>query len=240
MEEQFMARSFFSEGLKNTDPGFTEFFTRFSNEQVAMAGDLSPRIKGLAILASLLGSQGVEAYKMILPVMLEEGVTPIEVKEIVYQATAYLGIGRVYPFLNMTNEILVREGSKLPLEEQGVVKNNERILRGEEIQVRIFGDEMHDYHRKGLMEEWLTSNCYGDYYTRQGLTIPERELVTLCILASMGDCELQLRKHVQGNLRVENNKDFICKVLAQCVPYAGYPRILNAMTIVKEVSEMSK
>lgn len=232
-----MARSFFSEGLKNTDPGFTEFFDKFSNEQVAMAGDLSLRIKSIAILASLLGCQGVEAYKMILPVALEEGVSAIEVKEIVYQSTAYLGIGRVYPFLNMTNEILVREGSKLPLPEQGTVKGNERTLRGEEIQIQIFGSEMHDYHRNGLIEEWLTSNCYGDYYTRQGLTVPEREFVTLCVLAAMGDSEVQFRKHVQGNIRVGNSKEFMCKVLEQCVPYIGYPKVMNAISMVKSTPE---
>ena len=48
----------------------------------------------------------------------EPGVTPVEVKEIVYQACAYLGIGRVRPFFDVVNEVLTEKGIALPLEGQ--------------------------------------------------------------------------------------------------------------------------
>ena len=72
----------------------------------------------MAIIATLIGCQGIDIYKDILPVALNFEVTPIEVKEIVYQAVAYLGMARVFPFLKATNEILKCRGIKLPLEGQ--------------------------------------------------------------------------------------------------------------------------
>ena len=53
----------------------------------------------LAILATLLGCQGVEAFKLALPRALNAGLSPVMVKEVVYQAVDYLGMGRVMPFL---------------------------------------------------------------------------------------------------------------------------------------------
>ena len=51
----------------------------------------------------------------MVPAALHCGVTPVEIKETVYQATAYLGIGRVYPFLHAVNEVFEAEGIALPL-----------------------------------------------------------------------------------------------------------------------------
>ena len=64
----------------------------------------------MAILATLLGCQGTDEFHAMLPAALNFGVTPVEIKEIVYQAVAYLGIGRVFPFLKITNEVLKEKG----------------------------------------------------------------------------------------------------------------------------------
>ena len=52
-----------------------------------------------AALATLLGCQGVDEFRAMLPAAMNFGVTPVEIKEIAYQAVAYLGISRVFPFL---------------------------------------------------------------------------------------------------------------------------------------------
>ncbi len=43
-------------------------------------------------------------YRMMLGAAVEVGVTPVEVKEIVYQAVPYVGMGRVNDFLHATND----------------------------------------------------------------------------------------------------------------------------------------
>ena len=82
-----------------TDPEFIERFDNFAFDEVVNQDDLDDRTRMMAILATLLGCQGIDEFKAMLPAALNFGVTPVEVKEIVYQAAAYLGIGRVFPFL---------------------------------------------------------------------------------------------------------------------------------------------
>lgn len=94
----------------------------------------------MAILAVLMGSQSADEFRALLPAALNFGVTPVEAKEIVYQAVAYLGIGRVFPFLKIANEVLVSRGVPLPLAPQNRTTADSRLEKGEEAQVRVFGE----------------------------------------------------------------------------------------------------
>ena len=96
--------------LYRTDPEFAERFEHFVFDEVIKEENqqLDPSTRYMAILATLMGCGGVEAYREMLSQALENGITPIVAKEIVYQATDYLGYGRMLPFLNVTNEIFVK------------------------------------------------------------------------------------------------------------------------------------
>ena len=105
---------------QTTDPEFMERFEHFAFDEVVNepGQELEPITRHMAILAVLLGCQGIDTFREELPAALEAGVTPVMAKEIVYQAVDYLGIGRVLPFLKATNEILTQRGISLPLEGQ--------------------------------------------------------------------------------------------------------------------------
>jgi 4-carboxymuconolactone decarboxylase len=228
-----------------TDPEFIERFDNFAFDEVVNQDDLDDRTRFMAILATLLGCQGLDEYKTMLPAALNFGVTPVEVKEIVYQAVAYLGIGRVFPFLNATNEILEARGIQLPLEGQATTTMETRLDAGIQAQVDIFGEGMKDFWKSGPEESrhinrWLADNCFGDYYTRKGLDYAQREMITFCFLASQGGCEPQLTSHAAANMKVGNDKSFLIKIISQCLPYIGYPRSLNALRCVNEAANQSK
>ena len=115
----------------DTDPEFVQIFESFAFDEVVNQGDLDERTRFMAILAALLGCQGVDEFKVMLPAALNVGVTPVEVKEIVYQSAAYLGIGRVFPFLKAVNEELAARGISLPLEGQGTTTCRSTIHVGQ-------------------------------------------------------------------------------------------------------------
>ena len=224
-----------------TDPEFIERFDNFAFDEVVNHDDLDDRTRMMAILATLIGSQSIEEYRAMLPAALNFGVTPVEAKEIVYQAVAYLGIGRVFPFLHAVNEILTDRGVKLPLEGQANTTVENRLEKGEQAQVDIFGEGMKGFASSGPEESrhinrWLADNCFGDYYTRSGLDYRQREMLTFCYLAAQGGCEPQLCSHAAANIRIGNDKDFLIKVVSQCLPYIGYPRSLNALRCVNEAA----
>ena len=98
----------------------------------------------------------------------------------------------------------------------------------------IFGEGMRDFWKKGHVNRWLAANCFGDYYTRKGLDFTQRELITFCFLAAQGGCEPQLISHAAANIRLGNTKEYLMKVISQCLPYIGYPRSLNAVACVEK------
>lgn len=228
-------------GLAATDPEFAERFYNFAFDEVVNQDDMDDRTRFMAILAALIGCQGSEEYRVMVPAAMSAGVTPVEMKEIVYQAVAYLGIGRVLPFLRITNEVMLAKGVSLPLEPQGKNAMEERIETGNQVQVDIFGEGMKDFHKSGPEESrhinrWLADNCFGDYYTRGGLDYRQREMITFCYLMAQGGCEPQLTSHAAANIRIGNDKGFLISVISQCLPYIGYPRSLNALRCVNEAA----
>ena len=225
--------------LMQTDPEFAERLYNFAFDEVVNEPGmgLDDKTRFMAILSTLLGCQGLDAYKQQAEAALNFGLTPVELKEIVYQAVDYLGIGRVYPFLIVTNEILTQKGVALPLENQATITMENRLGKGVQAQVDIFGDDMKGFYKKSHINRWLAANCFGDYYTRTGLNYKQREMITFCFLAAQGGCEVQLTSHAAGNMRIGNDKDFLMRVVSQCVPYIGYPRSLNAITCINNAAK---
>ena len=224
---------------EKTDPEFIQRFRHFAFEEVVNeeGQQLDAPIRYLAILAVLVGCQGLAAYREILPQALEAGLTPTEVKEMVYQSVDYLGMGRMWDFLQVTNEILEEKGISLPLESQATTTMEDRLEKGIQAQVEIFGEAMKDAWKAGHINRWLAANCFGDYYTRKGLNLRQREMITFCFLLAQGGCEPQLISHAKGNMNLGNDKEFLIKVVSQCLPYIGYPRSPNAITCINKAAE---
>ena len=242
--KQYQAKMFGGENcpLAETDPEFVERFSNFAFDEVVNSGELDGKTRFLAILATLLGCQGIDEFRVMLPAALNFGVTPVEAKEVVYQAVAYLGIGRALPFLNATNEIFRARGVKLPLEGQARTTAENRLQAGEQAQIDIFGEGMRGFTEtgrdtNGQVNKWLVDNCFGDYYTRGGLDYKQREMITFCFLAAQGGCEPQLASHAAANMRVGNGREFLIQIVSQCLPYIGYPRSLNALRCVNDAAK---
>ena len=224
--------------IRETDPEFAERFEHFAFDEVPNeeGQQLDEVTRHMAILATLLGCQGIDAFRLELPRALDAGISPVMAKEIVYQAVDYLGIGRVKPFLDAANDILMGRGVSLPLEGQATTTMENRLEKGIQAQVDIFGDGMKEVWKNGHINRWLAANCFGDYYTRGGLSDAEREMITFCFLLAQGGCENQLRGHTAGNFGVGNGPEKLYSVVEQCLPYIGYPRSLNALRCVNEAA----
>lgn len=224
---------------RETDPEFAERLEYFAFDEVVNepGQQLDEVTRHMAILATLLGCQGMEAFRRELPQALDAGVTPVMAKEVVYQAVDYLGMGRVLPFLDITNEVLTERGVALPLEGQATTTMADRLEKGAQAQAEIFGPQMLEAWKAGHINRWLAANCFGDYYTRTGLTLAQREMITFCFLSAQGGCEPQLTSHAKGNMNLGNDRDFLLRVVSQCLPYIGYPRSLNAVACVNKAAE---
>ena len=224
---------------RETDPEFSQRMEHFAFEEVVNqeGQQLDEVTRHLAILATLMGCQGKELFAWELGQALDAGITPVMAKEVVYQAVDYLGMGRALPFLDITNQVLTQRGVTLPLEGQATTTMENRLEKGYQTQAEIFGDQMLEAWKQSHINYWLADNCFGDYYTRTGLDLKQRELITFCFLAAQGGCEPQLTSHAKGNLNLGNDKNFLIRVVSQCLPYIGYPRSLNAINCINKAAE---
>lgn len=130
----------------------------------------------------------------------------------------------------------------MPLQPQSTTKPENRMEKGLAVQKEIIGsdvvekmygnsaqDQMHIQH-------FLSANCFGDNYTRAGLDIRTRELLTLSMLVALGGSDPQVKGHVGANLRVGNDGARQIDVVTQLLPFIGYPRTLNGLSAINEVA----
>jgi 4-carboxymuconolactone decarboxylase len=224
--------------LKVTDPELIEYFDNLAFDEVFRYGSLDTKTRLTVQLASIIACQALSEYRVMLGAALTVGVTPVEVKEIVYQAVPYVGMAKVLDFLHATNDILADRGVHLPLEGQSTTTPATRKDKGLEVQNEIVGADVVDrLYASASADELhfqylLSANCFGDHYTRTGIDLQTRELLTFAMLVSLGGCEPQAKGHVAANLNVGNDRSVLLAVVTQLVPFIGYPRALNALTAV--------
>ncbi len=227
--------------LRRTDPELVELFDNWAFGDVLADETLDVRTRLRVQLAALIACHAVAEYRVMARAALHVGVTPVELKEIVYQAVPYVGMGRVFDVLHVTNEVLEGRGIALPLPPQSTTNPDTRFEKGRAVQTQIFGDAIARMVAEAPTDQrhihdFLAANCFGDFYTRGGLDLKTRELLTFSMLASMGGCEAQLAGHVAGNLAVGNDRRVLVATVTQLIPFIGYPRGLNALRVLDQAT----
>jgi 4-carboxymuconolactone decarboxylase len=231
--------------LTETDPDMQEMLNRFIFGEVFYQGNLSDKMRELITLVVLTTNQTFEQLKAHVRAALNIGVTPIEIKEAVYQCAPYLGFPKTLNAIQQVNEVFKAGNISLPVESQKQVTEETRFDKGLKVQKSIFGDIIDKMHQTAPenqkhIQNYLSAFCFGDIYTRGSLNLKTRELLTLCILSALGGCESQVKSHVNGNLSVGNDKNTMLEAITQCLPYMGFPRTLNALSCINEVIPENK
>ncbi|MEI0795999.1 carboxymuconolactone decarboxylase family protein, partial [Brachyspira pilosicoli] len=220
---------------KPNDADLESIFNNFLYGEVYNHGTLEPKLRELVSLVSLTASQGTDMIKPHVETALNIGVSPIEIKEALYQCSPYVGFPRVFAALEKANEVFKEKNISLPIESQSTVTEETRFDKGLEIQTNTFGTRILDAHNNAPanqkhIQNFLSANCFGDFYTRNGLNMKERELLTFIMIVSLGGAEPQAASHASANISIGNSKDMLIEAVTQCIPYIGYPRTLNAIT----------
>ena len=82
---------------------------------------------------------------------------------------------------------------------------------------------------------YIVEFAFGDIYARPALSLRDRELATIVSLCTQGAADPQLRVHIRGALNVGLTKSEVIEAFIQCIPYTGFPRVLNAINVAREV-----
>ncbi|WCK52462.1 carboxymuconolactone decarboxylase family protein [Aneurinibacillus sp. Ricciae_BoGa-3] len=88
----------------------------------------------------------------------------------------------------------------------------------------------------GDLGRYIVEFAFGDIYSRDGLSLREREIATVAMLTVMGGRDPQLRVHIGAALNVGLTAEEIEEVIIQTVPYGGFPTAINALCALKEIT----
>lgn len=232
--ERYFGADFTRSELAQNDKEFFEAYANFAFDEVLAHTNLDEKERLMLTLGALIATQGVSEYKNMLKAALNAGVLPVQVKEICYQATPYVGMGKALEFILATNEVFKKHQIALPLPAQSTTTRQNRVQKGLETQRALFGDYIDKSNAAAPADEkhirtFLSGHCFGDFYTREGLDLRFRELLTFVFVASLGGADAQVKAHIQGNLNIGNDRARLIATLTALVPYIGYPRVLNAL-----------
>mgnify|MGYP001767459551 CR=1 FL=1 len=221
-------------------PEFEAVRNRFVYAEARTQGELDDRRRALVVVACLATLEADDLAEQIHAAMIV-GVTPVELQEVFHQVVPYIGLTRPEHGLRVLAEVLRAEGVSLPLPPQSTTDENSRLEKGIHAQSAIFGEDHILPMRasapedQAFMQDYLSAYCFGDTYTRNGLELETRELLTFVAIISMGGCDPQARAHAAGNVAVGNDARTLFAAIATCVPYLGFPRSLNAMAAVNNI-----
>lgn len=214
----------------------------FSDKEVSPSCMLDQERQELIRLVALTCLQTPILLKKEVDQALNLGL-PIEtIQEALIQTIPYLGYPKAFEALEEVEEVLKQKGLAIDCKQQTTTYNEERFKQGLAVQYEIFGQDLIDANRNNVPEElkpvqeYLTRYCFGDFYTRKGIELKDRELLTFVIIATMGGCDPQLKAHVQGNLNVGNDRRTLISAVFCCVPLWGFPRSLNAISCINEIA----
>ncbi len=197
-------------------------------------GQLTDKDREMIALASLTTLGTNTMLKTHVYSALNAGLKPVEIMETIYHCTPYIGAARSLEAIEVVNSVFDEKGIKMP-ESTATVTEENRFERGKKTQTELFGNMGDEKPAEGevrLGRSYLPDYCFGDFYTRTGLTIEQHELLTWVCIANLGGCESQLTGHTNGNKNLGKSKEYMMEVLTVCMPYMGYPRTLNALSII--------
>lgn len=224
-----------------TDPELWQNLKRFIFGEVFFVGNLNDRKRELITITLLTTIQTLPQLESHTHAALIIGVTPVEIRESIYQLAPIIGYPMVLNAVTVMNKVFTERGISLPLDPQSTVTEETRSEKGKAEQLPLYGNGMKE-NMKNLPGEFaefvpnmLTETLFGDYYTRTGLELEMRELLIFCSLTAMGGAERQMASHALGNLKAGNSKEIMLSAMVQMYPYVGFPRISNAIKVIMEV-----
>lgn len=117
---------------------------RFIFGEVFYIGNLGDTTRELISITALVTNQTLPQLKVHTNAALNIGVTPIEIREVVYQTALFIGFPKVPNALDTINSVFKSRGIQLPLENKATVQEHERFERGKEKQYPLYGDRMRE------------------------------------------------------------------------------------------------
>ena len=224
---------------QGTDPEMMDILQKFIFGEVFQTGNLTLKQREMITCITLATMQTLPQLKAHAGAALNVGVTPEELREVMYLTAPFIGFPKMLNAVATVNEVFKERGISLPLEKQGTVTEETRHEAGMAIQDKQYPggiasvmEELPSDMGKDV-ERFLTDYLFGEIYSRGALDLQTRELLGYCVLTTL-DAESQLHSHYHGNINAGNSPETLTAAVIQCLPYIGFPAAIKALRVIKE------
>ncbi len=243
-DEEFSAGISAYNQVVQTDPELYALMQR-ANVDVRNIGQLDLKTREMASCVALtaLGSSSQVADHA--RAALDAGVTPIELREAIYLVAPFAGFPKTLNAVEVVNQVFIERGISLPLPDQSTTTLETRHQKGHDIQWKLYEGGI-ARAMSGLpgemgqqMADLLTDVCFGDIYSRNGLSLQMHELLTYVVLTVL-QAPSQLHSHFLGCLKAGNTPETVVATVINCMPHIGFPATINTLRIITEVMETIK
>lgn len=226
---------------EGTDPEMMDILQKFIFGEVFQTEELSLKQREMITCITLATMQTLPQLKAHAGAALNVGVTPAELREVMYLTAPFIGFPKMLNAVATLNEVFKERGIELPLEKQGTVTEETRHDKGAAIQDKLYPGGIASV-MSGLpgdmgkdVERFLTDYFFGEIYSRGALDLQTRELLGYCVLTTL-EAESQLQSHYHGNINAGNRPETVTAAVIQCLPYIGFPAAIKALRIIKQES----
>ena len=224
---------------QGTDPEMMDILQKFIFGEVFQTGELTLKQREMITCITLATMQTLPQLKAHAGAALNVGVTPEELREVMYLTAPFIGFPKMLNAVATVNEVFKERGISLPLEKQSMVTEETRHETGKAIQDKLYPggiasvmDDVPCDMGKDV-EQFLTDYFFGEIYSRGALDLQTRELLGYCVLATL-EAESQLHSHYHGNINAGNSPETLTAAVIQCLPYIGFPAAIKALRIIKQ------
>lgn len=156
---------------EGTDPEFMRILQRFIFGEVCYTGSLDDRMRELITITVLAVNQTLPQLKAHVGACLNIGISPVEIREVIYQCAPFIGFPKTLNAIAAMNETFTANGIALPLENQETITEETRHPAGLAIQAPTYGSEIRDRYTwlpgvfKNAVPDFLTDFGFGDFST---------------------------------------------------------------------------
>lgn len=202
--------------------------------------NLSKEMQRLSRLVTLTSNQAVDKIGNEVETAIDDGLTPVQIKEAIYHSGAYCGYTRAAKALDAADEKLKAMGYDTTYQTRITSTEETRYDDGLAVQRYLFGSQIGTI-TDGMSEAmklqtlYLSGICFGDFYNRIGLPLYTREFLTFCTIAGNGNCQGQLTGHTNGNLGVGHSTDMLRAAILLNADINGKEKTEQALGVVNSV-----
>jgi 4-carboxymuconolactone decarboxylase len=243
---EHLLNKFYEDGIKGIIDGLSTISPHIGRYIIESYGQyfsnpvLDYKQRETVTLASLISlGDCAPQLKWHINFSLNMGIMPEEIIEMMTHCIPFSGFPRSLNAINVAKQVFAERGLTVTISDE--LKNEP--AKFEKGMVKL--EEIEGEHGHAVLQSLnniapklgknIVSFTFGEIYSRTGLDLKQRQLVTLGSLTAQGGCEPQLNVHINTAFNVGLTEEQIIEAHLQCALYVGFPKVLNAIGVLKKI-----